>query len=65
MTTIYNVYCDESCHLEHDHQPVMVLGTVWCPLEKAREISVHVRKIKTQHGLSPKFEFNLNPNDEN
>jgi len=57
MTTTYNVYCDESCHLENDRQPVMVLGAVWCPLEKAREISVHVRGVKTRHGLPPRLEF--------
>jgi len=56
MTITYNVYCDESCHLEHDRQPVMVLGAVWCPLEKSREIAVRMREIKTSHGLSPKFE---------
>jgi hypothetical protein len=65
MTTIFNVYCDESCHLEHDRQSVMVLGAVCCPLEKAREISVHIREIKARHGLPPKFEFNFNANDEN
>ena len=56
MTT-YNIYCDESCHLEHDHQPVMVLGAVWCPTEKAREISENIRGIKKAHSLSPKFEI--------
>ena len=39
MPEIYNVYCDESCHLEHDHQNVMALGAVWCPLDKVREIN--------------------------
>jgi hypothetical protein len=57
MSPTYNVYCDESCHLERDRQTVMVLGAVWCPLEKAREISVHIRAIKAQHGLPPRFEF--------
>ena len=57
MTTIYNIYCDESCHLEHDYQPLMVLGAVWCPLEKAREISVHIRELKKSHGLSTAFEI--------
>ena len=57
MNPIYNVYCDESCHLERDRQPVMVLGAVWCPLEKTREISGHIREIKAQHGLPPGFEF--------
>ena len=34
MSTTYNVYCDESCHLENDGQKAMVLGAIWCPLEK-------------------------------
>ncbi len=56
MSQTYNVYCDESCHLERDGQPVMVLGAVWCPLEKRREISVRIREIKAGHGLPPGFE---------
>jgi len=53
---IFNVYCDESCHLENDHQKAMVLGAVWCPLEKVREISVRLREIKKRHGLPSDFE---------
>jgi len=53
----YNIYCDESCHLEHDHQSVMVLGAVWCPLEKTREIAVRIREIKQQYRLPPNFEI--------
>jgi hypothetical protein len=34
MSQVLNVYCDESCHLENDHQTAMVLGAVWCPFEK-------------------------------
>ena len=52
MNDTFNVYCDEpkqraltsqlccgkfqSCHLENDHQKVMVLGAVWCPFDKTR-----------------------------
>ena len=57
MSRVFNVYCDESCHMEHDHQQVMVLGAVWCPLDKAREIAVRIREIKTKHGLPPGFEI--------
>jgi hypothetical protein len=57
MTQTYNVYCDESGHLEHDHQPVMVLGAIWCPMEKSREINLHIREIKKNHGISPTFEI--------
>ncbi len=57
MAIIYNIYCDESCHLQNDHQQVMVLGAVWCPLEKTREIAMRLREIKLRHELSPNFEI--------
>ncbi|GAB4556067.1 MAG: DUF3800 domain-containing protein [Geothermobacteraceae bacterium] len=56
MSETFNVYCDESCHLENDHQRAMVLGAVWCPLDKTREIAVRLREIKQKHGLSSDFE---------
>lgn len=57
MSQVYNVYCDESCHLENDHQKAMVLGGVWCPSEKVKEIMKRIREIKIQHNLSEKFEI--------
>lgn len=57
MSQIYNVYCDESSHLENDNQSVMVLGAVWCSLEKVREITMRLREIKERHGLKPNFEI--------
>ncbi len=56
MSQIFNVYCDESCHLENDNQQVMVLGAVWCPLEKTNEINTRLREIKLKHGLRTQFE---------
>jgi Protein of unknown function (DUF3800) len=56
MSAIYNIYCDESCHLEHDGQSVMVLGAVWCLAEKTREIALNIREIKLKHGLPKDFE---------
>jgi hypothetical protein len=56
MSEIFNVYCDESCHLENDQQKAMVLGAVWCPLDKTREIAVRLREIKQKHGLPSHFE---------
>lgn len=56
MGETVNIYCDESGYLERDGQRVMVLGAVWCPAAKAREIAVRLREIKTQHGLSQHFE---------
>ena len=56
MSEIFNIYCDESCHLEHDGQSAMVLGALWCPLDKTREIAVRIREIKRKHAVAPAFE---------
>ena len=53
---IFNIYCDESCHLENDGQKIMVLGAVWCPLDKTREIAIRLREIKKKHGMPSPFE---------
>lgn len=57
MSMIYNIYCDESCHLEHDGQKAMVLGATWCPEAKALEMCNHIRDIKQQCGLNRFFEI--------
>ncbi len=57
MNPIFNIYCDESCHLEHDNQPVMILGAVWCPADRARPIADAIRALKASHGLAPGFEI--------
>jgi hypothetical protein len=57
MTQTYNVYCDESSHLENDHHPVMVLGAIWCPVDKVYEITMRLREIKLRHGLKSDFEI--------
>jgi len=56
MGELFNVYCDESCHLEHDHQPVMVLGAVWCAKDQVPLISARLRELKARHGMHPGFE---------
>jgi len=55
--TDYNIFCDESCHLEHDQIPVMVLGAVWCPKAISKKIGRDIRAIKVKHGLKPDFEI--------
>jgi len=56
----YNIYCDESCHLEHDNINTMALGAIWCTKEKKLEISNRIREIKEEYGLSRNFEIKWN-----
>ena len=52
MPTTINMYCDESCHLEHDGINVMGLGAVWCDKKHVREINERIREIKKRNGVS-------------
>ena len=56
MSQVYNVYCDESAHQEHDHHRAMVLGAVWCPFDKVREVTHRLREIKLAHSKPTDFE---------
>jgi hypothetical protein len=49
MSKIINIYCDESCHLEHDHQPIMLFGAVWCPQEETKQHIAALRELKERH----------------
>lgn len=53
----YVVYSDESCHLEHDGSPVMILGAMYCSADKKREIFEDIRDIKKKHGINTFFEI--------
>jgi len=52
----FNIYCDESCHLENDGQGVMVLGALICPTVERRRISEAVWALKRKHRLAKIFE---------
>lgn len=54
---IFNVYCDESCHLENDGQRAMVFGAVWSAIDRREEITHRLREIRERHGMPPDFEF--------
>lgn len=47
-----NIYCDESCHLEHDNEKSMVIGGIWCPANKRKEITNDIYRIKEKHGIN-------------
>jgi hypothetical protein len=48
----FSIYCDESCHLEHDGIKQMGLGAVWCLKDKTKEISKRLIEIKQRYAFS-------------
>jgi len=57
MSQMFNIHCDESCHLPHDRQPAMLLGLLACPAEQAHTLNVELTTLCQQHGLPKHFEF--------
>ena len=47
-----NIYCDESCHLEHDKAKAMLMGAITCPADEKQRVYENIRAIKLRHGLS-------------
>ena len=45
----YNIYCDESCHLQHDGNDIMVIGGVFCLKHKVGRINKDIRKLKEKY----------------
>lgn len=54
---LYTIYCDESCHLEHDRHKAMTLGAIWTPSESVAKINSDLRAIKQRHGVAPHVEL--------
>ena len=55
--TINNIYCDESCHLEHDNMPVMVLGAISCKKKHRRKVFKDIEEIKIKYNIGKKSEI--------
>lgn len=62
MAELFDIYCDESCHLEHDaaNDTAMVIGGIICPDSKKHECNRRIREIKERHGIKPNAEIKWN-----
>lgn len=52
----YNIYCDESCHLENDGINDMSIGAIWVPKANVPEINSRIRDIKIKNKFNVKSE---------
>jgi hypothetical protein len=54
----YNIYIDESCHLEHDLSNIMSVGYIKVPSDSASKIKEELKKIKRSHGVVSEIKWN-------
>ena len=49
MTKTFNFYCDESCHLQNDHQPFMLISYVSSAYNQVKLHHENIKNIKKKH----------------
>ncbi len=49
MSKTFNIYCDESCHIEHDHKPFMFLGSISVAYNQVKLHTENIKEIKAKH----------------
>jgi hypothetical protein len=53
----FNIYCDESTHLEHDGQPYMVYGYVSIAYNQMKGIKDDLKRIKLSHNHTSELKW--------
>lgn len=56
----YNIYCDESCHLQTNDSRYMFIGAVYCPKNKVKKINEYIKHLKENYCLSSRIELKWN-----
>ena len=54
---LYNIYCDESCHLENDGIAAMALGAIWVDSSRVPFLHMEFRDIVARHGVPLNMEI--------
>jgi len=57
MSDIYRIFCDESCHLENDRQPYMVLGGLIVEDRNYKNVIEDITTLKRQYKLGTEFKW--------
>jgi hypothetical protein len=53
----YNIYCDETCHIQNEDSDYMIIGSIYCPKAKVQEISQYIKKLKNKYKIGDKSEI--------
>lgn len=51
MSKTFNLYCDESCHIEHDHKKFMFLGSISCAYPQVKRHCQRIADLKKEHNF--------------
>lgn len=51
MSKTFNIYCDESCHLENDHKNYMFLGKISSAYNQVKYHTEQIKELKKKHNF--------------
>lgn len=51
MNKTFNIYCDESCHIENDHKDYMLLGSINCAYPQVKRHTKRIDELKKAHNF--------------
>ncbi len=57
MDKTFNIYCDESCHIENDGNPYMFLGSISCAYPDVKRCTSRIRELKDEHRFNAEIKW--------
>lgn len=51
MTKTFNLYCDESTHLQYDDEPFMIISYIRCAYPQIKQHKEYVKFLKKKHNM--------------
>ncbi len=58
MEKVFNLYCDESCHLKNNGNHVSILGYIGIDSEKTKEHKQAIKDIREKHKIFTEIKWN-------
>ncbi|HBF88049.1 MAG TPA: DUF3800 domain-containing protein [Bacteroidales bacterium] len=57
MSKTFNIYCDESCHIQNDHKKFMLLGSVSCAYNQVKRHTERINELKDKHKFNAEIKW--------
>lgn len=57
MKKTFNIYCDESCHIEHDHKKYMFLGSISSAYPQVKRHTARINELKDKHKFNAEIKW--------
>ena len=57
MEKTFNIYCDESCHIEHDHKKYMFLGSISSAYPQVKRHTARINELKDKHKFNAEIKW--------